>query len=415
MKMRMLSRLFFLFLLPTCPTLSQWQQIPSLVGVPVTCMITTDDSTILVGGMMGTLLRSTDNGTTWTSVWGNGISIDTILSLGAGWGYIYAGADRYNSVFRSSNDGISWNLLDSLEQRAFGFTYVETILFAATDWGVYRSPDHGDSWSADTVGLGYDPAYPAGYSNATLDIVRAGPKLYAFKDFAKGIYSTRADTVHWFPVGMKVWHASLATIDTNLFAATDGGVFMYGGSDTTWNSRNNGLPGHLSFPILRAVDSLLFLFTGSVNEIYVSGDLGLHWELFGTSDIGNKTIESIASTKTHVIAQTSIDTWRLAANDVLLSTGNTDQILPIGFHLEQNFPNPFNPGTTIRYQLSAVSMVKLSVFDVLGREIAVIVNEQKSAGRHTVTWNAGNRPSGVYLLRLQTGGFVQTRKMVLVW
>lgn len=89
-------------------------------------------------------------------------------------------------------------------------------------------------------------------------------------------------------------------------------------------------------------------------------------------------------------------------------------IRPMEYRLEQNYPNPFNPETAISFQLSAVSSVDLRIFDVLGREVAVLVHERMEAGSHRVVWDASHQPSGVYLCRIVAGEFVQTRKMVLV-
>jgi hypothetical protein len=71
------------------------------------------------------------------------------------------------------------------------------------------------------------------------------------------------------------------------------------------------------------------------------------------------------------------------------------------FVLSQNFPNPFNPTTTISYQLPVNSHVTLKVFDILGREVATLVNEQRSAGSYSVQWNASRFSSGVYLVRME--------------
>ncbi len=87
---------------------------------------------------------------------------------------------------------------------------------------------------------------------------------------------------------------------------------------------------------------------------------------------------------------------------------------PEGFSLSQNYPNPFNPNTVISYRLSVVSDVTLKVYDLLGREIATLVNEQKSAGIHSVTFNASNLPSGIYIYRLQAGKYTESKKMILM-
>jgi hypothetical protein len=88
--------------------------------------------------------------------------------------------------------------------------------------------------------------------------------------------------------------------------------------------------------------------------------------------------------------------------------------LPAEFSLEQNYPNPFNPSTTIMYQLPRSSMVRLSVYDVLGREVAVLVDERKNAGSYEVKFDAVGLASGVYLYRLQAGEYVGTKKLLLI-
>jgi hypothetical protein len=82
--------------------------------------------------------------------------------------------------------------------------------------------------------------------------------------------------------------------------------------------------------------------------------------------------------------------------------------------LEQNFPNPFNPTTALRFQLPAASAVRLVVYDMLGREVSVLMDENKQAGIHTATFNGDGLASGVYYYRLTTPGHVETRKMALV-
>ncbi len=87
---------------------------------------------------------------------------------------------------------------------------------------------------------------------------------------------------------------------------------------------------------------------------------------------------------------------------------------PTTFELAQNYPNPFNPATTINYQLPTNALVTLKVYDVIGREVATLVNARQEAGRYTVNFNASTLASGVYFYRLQAGSFVETKKMMLV-
>ena len=88
--------------------------------------------------------------------------------------------------------------------------------------------------------------------------------------------------------------------------------------------------------------------------------------------------------------------------------------MPKAFALLQNYPNPFNPSTTIKLELPKSSVVRLSVFDILGREVSVLVNERRDAGAYEVKFDGSNLASGVYFYRLQAGSFVQTRKLLLL-
>jgi hypothetical protein len=87
--------------------------------------------------------------------------------------------------------------------------------------------------------------------------------------------------------------------------------------------------------------------------------------------------------------------------------------MPTEFELGQNYPNPFNPSTTISYALPQRSHVTLTVFNTLGQLVATLVNSEMGAGDHEVRFDAAGLASGVYLYRLQAGGFVETRKLLL--
>jgi hypothetical protein len=84
------------------------------------------------------------------------------------------------------------------------------------------------------------------------------------------------------------------------------------------------------------------------------------------------------------------------------------------FALAQNYPNPFNPSTQIRFTLQSSDVTRLTVYDVLGREVAVLVNGTLAAGSHSVTFDASNLTSGVYMYKLEAGGMSQTKRMTLV-
>jgi hypothetical protein len=108
-------------------------------------------------------------------------------------------------------------------------------------------------------------------------------------------------------------------------------------------------------------------------------------------------------------ADTARDLWKNS-----FVTGVTSDRTPAVFSLSQNYPNPFNPNTVVSYQLPVVSSVRLVVYDLLGREVAVLVNEKKTPGTYEVKFDAGGLASGVYFYRLTAGEFVQVRKLLLL-
>ncbi len=99
---------------------------------------------------------------------------------------------------------------------------------------------------------------------------------------------------------------------------------------------------------------------------------------------------------------------------IITSVNENGNTTPTEFNLSQNFPNPFNPATIIRYTLSSRQFVSIKVYDMLGNEIATLVNENKPAGNFEVHFNGTGLPSGVYLYKLIVGNFAETKKMILL-
>ena len=97
----------------------------------------------------------------------------------------------------------------------------------------------------------------------------------------------------------------------------------------------------------------------------------------------------------------------------LVSIRNINGELPKGFSLSQNYPNPFNPFTSIKFDIPNTLYVKLTIYNLLGKEVAVLVNKKLNAGSYEVDWNASGVPSGVYFYKLETEEYNATREMIL--
>jgi hypothetical protein len=119
-------------------------------------------------------------------------------------------------------------------------------------------------------------------------------------------------------------------------------------------------------------------------------------------------------TYTYTLADVSYANTETKYTDNTVTITVPENDIPTEFALEANYPNPFNPRTVISFQLSAISDVNLSIYDMNGKKVATLVNGSKSAGYYTVDWNASQYSSGIYFYRLQTNGFVDTKKMVLM-
>jgi hypothetical protein len=113
----------------------------------------------------------------------------------------------------------------------------------------------------------------------------------------------------------------------------------------------------------------------------------------------------------------TVDKWQYNGTLPTITLTGVEEIgdmLPSGYVLSQNYPNPFNPTTAIDFTLPASGFVSLKVYDLLGREVMTLVNEQKAAGTYRATFDASNMPSGTYFYALKAGSFNSVKKMTLV-
>ncbi len=131
---------------------------------------------------------------------------------------------------------------------------------------------------------------------------------------------------------------------------------------------------------------------------------------------------SVCAAKTFDQLKTSVRRSRIKYNNLPTDIGSDKNSLPVNFKLFQNYPNPFNPSTTITYTIPASEtlhatsqqLVQLKIYDILGREVATLVNKKQSPGNYTVTFNAENLPSGLYFYELTAGSFTSVKKMILL-
>jgi len=137
---------------------------------------------------------------------------------------------------------------------------------------------------------------------------------------------------------------------------------------------------------------------------------------------GNHFNDSINAPPNTAVGQEIADAIHYAADHLpLFATFQFDnpvsvetEIVPTEFKLYQNYPNPFNPSTKINYKIPELSLVTLKIYDVLGKEVAKLVNEEEPIGSYEIEFDATTLPSGIYFYRLKAGSFIETKKMVLM-
>ncbi|MGD0339700.1 MAG: discoidin domain-containing protein [Bacteroidota bacterium] len=164
---------------------------------------------------------------------------------------------------------------------------------------------------------------------------------------------------------------------------------------------------------------------GQAYKIQVSADL-INWEDVYSTTTGDGGKDSISFTPISARFVRMYGThrgtpWGYSLYEFQIDTVKTNGIketnagvIPKQFALKQNYPNPFNPSTTIQYSLPNAAYVTLKICNTLGQEVAQLVSQQMSAGVHSTEWNASGFASGVYYYRLEAGGFVETKKLVLL-
>ena len=128
-------------------------------------------------------------------------------------------------------------------------------------------------------------------------------------------------------------------------------------------------------------------------------------EYFADFELGNEVV--------YGMGQTDIQQYEIYVNSSPLNVASPETI-PGHYNLSNNYPNPFNPVTTINFSIPTSEFVSVHVYDVNGAELTTLVNEELSSGKHSIEWNAADYPSGIYIARMTSGNYFQGRKMLLV-
>ncbi len=211
------------------------------------------------------------------------------------------------------------------------------------------------------------------------------------------------------------------------FRTTNFGNFLTTNQSILWGSttnthyqpdivgRRNGNIHYFAFNTIAATDSTHYVSVttaGSTNHIYK-----MNYPSFLSGLQGPKPGIRFANNDSCYVLYTESgpsNVWSAAGCSGTITTVGNQNNTPYSYALNQNYPNPFNPTTTISYSIPKNGLVKLVVYDILGKEIATLVNEVKNAGNYMVDFNASNLSSGIYFYKITSGEFSDIKKMTLI-
>ncbi len=318
------------------------------------------DGTTIYSG----LSKSNDYGKTWVSI-SNGLpSFRTLSSIIKKDGILLIGTSE--GVYISFNDGVNWTVSNK------GFNPVSEIysmisykgnLYASNWFGVYKSIDNGNSWNyiglnrISTLASGSNGIYAGSFDSQNVDY--------------QNVYRMSDVTQQWEHILTTNNVHSIILYGQNIFVGTEKGIILSKDDGFTWKEFNEGVN-----------QSQVNCF--AINDKYIFA---------GTRDFS---------------------VWKRSIAETITNVVNKDKIIPTTLSLSQNYPNPFNPTTIIEYQIPRQNKVMIKVIDILGRDIAILIDEEKSAGSYSVKFDASNLSSGTYFYQLITNEKVITKKIVLI-
>ncbi len=377
------------------------------VTVPALCIAFGWDGNPIIGTENG-VYRSTDGGETWQESGLQGISVVGLTKNPNG--YLFS-AMVDSGVYRSGDTAKSWNKLEanfatSIPAKS-GLVAIDstgTIYYAIANQ-IFKSTDDGGSW-------GNVFTFPIPY--VRILSVSRGQNIFAVLD-SIGILRSTDGGINWNDAGKGLPYkvvTSFVTSGDYLFAAYKG-VYRTTENEMSWQLA--GLKDFFVEKLSTDQEGNLFAFTSASGtpgkEIYLSTDLGESWNKIDCM-LTCDDLVSIEIDSGYIFAVTK-DGVLLKGTGKVTSVPSGSVPIPTSFALHQNYPNPFNPTTNIEYRIANSGFVSLKVYDVLGREVATLLNEVRKPGGYQITFDARGLASGVYFYRLTAGGFSQVKKMLL--
>jgi len=412
---------FFAFCLFTFHLQSQWLQQSIPVSKPVTGIKFLNTLTGWACTSYGTqqdtgyVLHTTNGGTNWNVQFKKYASSFECLSMvNAGTGYI--GGYNFDTgavplIMKTTNSGVNWFNLNANVSSG-----VTDIFFINPDSGyscsqlfinVYTTTNGGLSWALRTSGIN-QTAYRLFFLNYNT----------GYCGGATNLYKTTNAGLSWSLQG-----AFGETVYAVFFFNEQIGYLGLSGGKVA-KTINGGLNWDVQQPLALFTENITDIYFASQNtawagiasfqKILKTTNGGDNWG-YQNIPTGRSDRISILDTSLGWLGQLGISKTTNGGGNIIYS--GIQQIsneIPRQYKLYQNYPNPFNPTTNIKYQILKSTFVKLTIYDILGREIETLVSENQRVGTYLADWNAENYPSGIYYYKLITENYTETKKMILI-
>jgi hypothetical protein len=372
-----------------------------------------DFSGSIYAGVSGTpknIFKSTNGGNSWDTVLSNGasnflyIACDSLTN-------VYA-ANVSNGVMKSSNGGVNWvNIPSSVfggqNVNSVGCSRNGYVFVGVTNGGIYRSTNYGANFTNTALqGL---TIVTIAVDRFNSSIIYAGassgtPPNYGFYRSTDGglNFSSNLNPLNIWGVVEKS-NGNLYTITTSsgypFDKSTNGGL--------NWTTVSN-LSGAMRGSCLDLAENI---YTAGNGGVWKSTNDGVNFANHNLTFSSNQVISY--QNKILVAVSGTANGGVYIFTDTLVGVNKKGSSVPAEFVLYQNYPNPFNPATHVRFEIPDLRFVSLKVYNVLGREIATLVNQELKPGTYEVEWDAANFPTGVYFCKLTIEDFIETKKMIL--